>query len=1469
MKVRGSIVTPLIIFTWIVVLYSSMEFYFNRNLRTIHKEEDKIARLIVSEADSDLNIHFGNLMEFSDRVELYLNRSRQNPDNSKIEAIMADFKNGNSDLVDNISLLIPGKRFFYSGSGLLEMENVKMRAEVGQDIYHDKIEDSAAFELKKVNDRLVFVKLLYYGETLAGVIKISIFPEGLFKTIIKSANSNNFAFYISHKGDDSTYSIYGSGVIPKKNFYSKQLHLPVKNWYFDYYKKSGVTIGSFAAYAPWIVRLSSLFLLAIFLLYFHNRVKAERNLRLYKLLSENSKDVVWVYNADKQKYTYISPSVYLHRGISAGSAVNQKFTDSLTPESARFVNEMFQKRVHEFRKTLKQEEHLIEVQQIDSNGEKFWSEISYTLRINKKDEVEIIGNTRRTDIRKENEIALQRLNKELNAIALCEKSVLKSSSEREMLYEVCTIICNTLGYKFAWVGYAEQDRNKSVKPLAYSGVGREYMERAQITYDASRPEGRGPVGTSIRESKTVTCNDIEESKEMHPWIENAIKFGYNSIISIPLRIESIPFGALSVYSGTKNAFSPKEIVFLEKLADDLSFGINYVRIKEDNRATRERLKQVQALSGLFSWEFNLKSGICTLYENCEKVFGPSADNDSIYLETNFLSRLSAEDHSMVREAISQLANGEESVTREVRISMQDGSYIWLQNKMFPKMSNGQLSSVFVISYDVTESKKMSSDLQKMRLAVEQSPVSIVLTDKEGLIEYVNPMFCQSTGYTMSELIGANPSVLKSGTHDDTFYKELWNTIHSGKQWRGTFYNKRKDSTLYHESAIISPVTNEKGEITNFIAIKEYVTEKLKIENKLRDSEERFRAIVDNSITGITIIDEEGRAVFSNPANERIHGYSNSDIFGKHFSKILHPDDLELAEKTFREILSGVKTSHTEEFRLINKRRAKIIWVQVSISKFPNISNDQDGRLLLVFQDITSHKDLEERLKQSVNTRDKMFSIISHDLRGPIGNLLPLFEMFNQEDTDEEVRNELIREMKRTTATAYDLLENLLNWAKFQTKSIKLKPVNFDINNSISEVVSLYSSYANQKRITVSVHTGRSNFVFADPDSIHLVLRNIFYNAIKFTPKYGKISIKASPAGNMISVSIKDSGIGMTKEAARNIFNKDTFYTSYGTNNELGTGLGLQLCREFVQKNGGIIDVVSTVGKGSTFEFTLPAGKEVSNKIYDSTENFEPNENALSGRRVLLVEDDLFNLTFMSSLFEKWNIIFDVAENGRGALDRIQDRDYELVLMDLEMPVMNGISACQEMRNVLKLELPIVAMSANIDNETIEKIERAGFTDYISKPINPKLLFVKLAYRLKIKINSANGSGSSLTDTGRGASQLISIQNIKASFGEDVDIVKTMIDKFIEVSDSYYEGIVMGFENNDIELVKSISHKLKSSLGFFASDELSYEVRNINDLSADGYSERLADSVSYFKEWFPKLCEELKRFDVNNIIDEVH
>jgi len=387
-------------------------------------------------------------------------------------------------------------------------------------------------------------------------------------------------------------------------------------------------------------------------------------------------------------------------------------------------------------------------------------------------------------------------------------------------------------------------------------------------------------------------------------------------------------------------------------------------------------------------------------------------------------------------------------------------------------------AILVIGNDNTHKKQAEIQIKKLSTAIFQSPTSIVITDKDGTIEYVNPYFTRTTGYTFEEVIGQNPKILKTEFTSKETHQNMWKTILAGDVWEGEFLNKKKDGELYWELARIAPITDEHENIISFIAIKEDITKR-----------KRNLAIIEKS------------------------------------------------EKELREL------------------------------------NAQ---------------------------KDKFFSIIAHDLRGPFAALIGLTTLLkeNFSTLPADRSQNILTNIDNSANHVYKLLENLLEWVRSQTGKTEFKPEVFNVATLVSESVVLLSLITKNKEITITEKISGSLFAYADKNMISTVVRNLVSNAIKYSMRQGTIEITASKQisdnKEYVEVSVIDHGVGIAPAMVEKIFQLQETSSTPGTEKEKGTGLGLIICKEFVEKNNGEIWCTGNLNLGCTFSFTLPVnnGKPV-------------------------------------------------------------------------------------------------------------------------------------------------------------------------------------------------------------------------------------------------------------------------------------
>jgi len=361
--------------------------------------------------------------------------------------------------------------------------------------------------------------------------------------------------------------------------------------------------------------------------------------------------------------------------------------------------------------------------------------------------------------------------------------------------------------------------------------------------------------------------------------------------------------------------------------------------------------------------------------------------------------------------------------------------------------------------------------------------------------------------------------------------------------------------------------------------------------------------------------------------------------------------------------------------------------------------------------------------QKINAeKDKFFSIIAHDLKSPFNSILGFSELFVEQAAkkDYESIDKYAGLILKSSHAALNLLSNLMEWAQSQTGRMKFSPEQLDLTNLINDIVTQFENTALQKEIVVSKSLPHGLLVFADNSMLSTVLRNLISNAIKFTYPGGKIRISAEKNQNEIKISVGDTGKGISNEVLNKLFQIDGNITSPGTQNETGTGLGLILCKEFVEKHNGKIWVESKVNEGSTFYFTIPVHSNLEEKIIP-LETEKHHVRQVSKLKILIVEDDRTSELLLSTMLSSVSTELITAKTGKEAIEMCRFHpDIDLIIMDIKMPEMDGYETTLQIREFNK-EVIIIAQTAYALDGEREKALKSGCNDYISKPIKKTTL----------------------------------------------------------------------------------------------------------------------------------------------------
>lgn len=483
-------------------------------------------------------------------------------------------------------------------------------------------------------------------------------------------------------------------------------------------------------------------------------------------------------------------------------------------------------------------------------------------------------------------------------------------------------------------------------------------------------------------------------------------------------------------------------------------------------------------------------------------------------------------------------------------------------------------------------KKLFENEQKYKLVVESSP-NIMFIQKEGKILFANSMFINMSGYSLEELMNKSIFDLVSKRDRDTTQKRSqlrlkgkdvpanYEIETKNKNGIIKYFNINMSKTIYNgEDALLGIGTDITSQKKNLETIN------------------TLSAAIEQSNAAVLIFDINGTIVYNNQAFCELSGYKSTEAMGMNIRR-LNPDNFRISESEefWKHITSGKKWYG--EFHS-SKKNGELYWESAQVAPIFN----SDGKIThfsSITRDITKEKIIFNQLKKSKAdlqdanaTKDRFFSIIAHDLKNPFNAILGYTELLisqydklNKEDTLDYIEN-----INLATQTTYNLLENILEWSRSQMGKIDFLPHIFDLSKVINEVVLLNRAQAIAKNIRLSSKVRHKTYVYADDYMVKTVVRNLVSNAIKFTNK-GEVIIEMEVTESKVMVSVIDTGIGIKDEIIDKLFKIDSNIKTTGTNNEKGTGLGLILAKEFVNKNGGDIWVNRMGDQGTIFNFTLP------------------------------------------------------------------------------------------------------------------------------------------------------------------------------------------------------------------------------------------------------------------------------------------
>ena len=522
--------------------------------------------------------------------------------------------------------------------------------------------------------------------------------------------------------------------------------------------------------------------------------------------------------------------------------------------------------------------------------------------------------------------------------------------------------------------------------------------------------------------------------------------------------------------------------------------------------------------------------------------------------------------------------------------------------------------------------------------------------------------------------------------------------------------------------------NEQGEVEKILCTSLDITERKKGEEKLKTSELNYRKLASNiPDTDIFLFDKEMNIILAEGTIMPKYGLTSSFFEGKSVDAILAPTYRGLVRPLYEAVLKGESISMDiameDEF------------VNMSGVPLRDIYNEVNGGLM-VSQNITSRKKNEQELIKAKDIAEKaslakaqFLSTMSHELRTPLNAVIGITHLL-LEDNPKSEQTENLHVLRFSAENLLALINDILDFSKIEAGKIEFEEIEFSLVELMQRLTKSMKLRAKEKhlQLDLKLDTDIPDFIMGDPTKLSQILNNLLSNAIKFTEQ-GKVSVKVEVHDRdndwiNLLFSVKDTGVGIPEDKLETIFEQFSQADSNTTRRFGGTGLGLTITKKLLQLQDSDIHVNSKPGQGSTFDFILKfklSEKEVVSLLHTAERN---RDKSFEGVKVLLVEDNWANVIIASKFMKKWEVDFEHAENGQTAVEKVGAQHFDLVLMDLQMPVMDGFQAALKIRS-FNQTIPIIALTASAMLETKVRIKDAGMNEIITKPFNPDELYHKI------------------------------------------------------------------------------------------------------------------------------------------------
>ena len=1009
----------------------------------------------------------------------------------------------------------------------------------------------------------------------------------------------------------------------------------------------------------------------------------------------------------------------------------------------------------------------------------------------------------------------------------------------------------------------------------------------------------------------VTDPASDSRFDRNPFVTGPLQVSFYAGVPL-INKDGYRLGTLSVLSTAPNKLDRAQKTALKTLAQSVMNLLELRRSRKERNSKpvpengivsditgellhSELLHEIETLSKTGSWDYIANTGVTTWSKGMFEILEIDEKNEqkTDFSLINYVSYADLEKvkavfdrHTTDEQEVSEIAykkitkKGKDTLPVKVEKTHPRAEPLQLSEKLAFKIitgkgrekevcltikkrtnGKGKVTGMFGVLQEVEEKKpayiKPGAEIKQGNLYYN-APFGYHVIDSQGYFTEINDTELGWLGYTKEEVI--NKKAFRDILSDSSikaFEDNLPALIKNGYVKELVLELRKKDSNPLYVLSNFTAAYNDDGSLLNARVISFDITKLKKQQEAIEESEAMYRNLIEESAQMLFTADTQGRFTYVSNRLKKTIGYSNRDLLGKLFASIYDGEWRKKAIAFYNKQLLDKIEETTFLFPIIIRTGEKL-WIEQVATLIKKNNNIVGYRFALydITERLKTQEAMQEAARLAMEAKDMQQTFLgkmSHEIRTPMNGVVGMVNLLNTTQLTAE-QQEFVDGIKESSVNMIRIINDILDVTKIQSGKLIFEETDFVLKNLVNSVIFSLKAAADQKNIQLisRIDSQIPDALVADPVRLNQVLLNLAGNALKFTDK-GSISIsvqiKESHADRMtLEFIVADTGIGIPQNKINTIFESFTQAQSDTTRKYGGTGLGLTIAKQLIEQQGGEIKVTSKEGKGSVFTFTFNFKLNNHPDVNEKTQSVNLQISSLAGYHILLVEDNVMNQRVAKYTIEKWGAQMTIADSGAKAIELLTKNTFDLILMDIQMPDMNGIQTTTKIRKELKINTPIMAMTASVMQGERENCMKAGMNDYISKPFNPAELNQRMLELLPAK------------DRKPVVKKITNINYLKNAVGGEISAVKEILEIYLSKTPPLLDAMEKDIAANNLTGVQGLVHNLKNSVGIIGADHLFHLLNTIESNLVN--KESIPETMRMLEE-----MKQIARQSLKEIIEE--